>query len=237
MVAYDDEYGIEYMTKKLAPYWARNGVRLHELLRTADKEYAGLIEQCAKYDDELMTDLTAAGGEKYAQLAALSFHQCLAAHKLVAGEDGTPLYFSKENFSNGCIATVDVTYPSSPFFLLLNPELLRAQTKPILDYAQGGRWKFPFAPHDLGTYPKANGQVYGGGERDERDQMPVEECGNMLIMCAALSATSAGPTCSNPTCRSLRSGRSTSRPRASTPRTSFAPTTSPDTSRTTPTCR
>jgi hypothetical protein len=174
------------MTKKLRPYWRRNNVTLPALLKTAEKEDASLLEQCTKYDDELMKDLTAAGGEKYAQLAALSFRQCLAAHKLVADEDGTPLYFSKENFSNGCIATVDVTYPSSPFFLLLNPQLLWGQVKPILDYAQGGRWKFPFAPHDLGTYPKANGQVYGGGEKDERDQMPVEECGNMLIMCAAL---------------------------------------------------
>jgi hypothetical protein len=186
MVAYDDEYGIEYMTKRLRPYWRRNNVTLPALLQTAHGEYAALLEECTKYDDELTKDLAAAGGDKYAQLAALSFRQCLAAHKLVADEDGTPLYFSKENFSNGCIATVDVTYPSSPFFLLLNPELLWGQTKPILDYARGGRWKFPFAPHDLGTYPKANGQVYGGGERDERDQMPVEECGNMLIMCAAL---------------------------------------------------
>lgn len=188
MIAYDDLYAIEYMQKKLKAWWRRGGMEFGAMLAQAEKDYASLKRRCEAFDAELVADLKAVGGEAYATVGCMAYRQAIAAHKLVDDGSGQPLFFSKENFSNGCIATVDVTYPSAPMFLLFNPILLKGMTTPILDYAQtSGRWKFPFAPHDLGTYPKANGQVYGGGENSERDQMPVEECGNMLIMAAALA--------------------------------------------------
>ncbi|MEJ5253350.1 MAG: DUF4965 domain-containing protein [Armatimonadota bacterium] len=187
LIAYDDLFSIEYFHRKLRPYWRRAGAEVDDLLLSAKNDLPTLLQECQRFDAELMQDLRQVGGEHYAMLCTLAYRQCLAAHKLVADFDGTPLFFSKENFSNGCIATVDVTYPSSPFFLLFNTDLLKAQLTPVLDYARSPRWRFPFAPHDLGTYPKANGQVYGGGERSEENQMPVEECGNMLLMVAAIA--------------------------------------------------
>jgi hypothetical protein len=187
MVAYDDEYSLEYMQRRLRPYWRRNGRDAPALLLDAARDYPALVKRCRAFDDEVMADLRKTGGEPFAKLAALAFRQCLAAHKLAADYDGSPIHMSKENFSNGCIATVDVIYPASPFFLLFSPELLKAQLTPLLHYASSTRWKFPFAPHDLGTYPLANGQAYGGGEKSEENQMPVEESGNMLIMLAALA--------------------------------------------------
>ncbi|WP_254062070.1 glutaminase family protein [Acidobacterium sp. S8] len=187
LLAYDDRFSIEYLNRKLRAYWRRNGMTTAEMLEKAESEESSLRTKAETFDKELVTDLTQQGGSHYAQLATLAFRQTIAAHKLVTDVDGKPMLFSKENFSNGCIDTVDVTYPSAPFFLLLNPKLLQAQLDPMLEYASLPRWRWPFAPHDLGQYPLANGQVYGGGERTEEDQMPVEESGNLIILTNALA--------------------------------------------------
>jgi hypothetical protein len=187
IIAYDDLYSIEYFRRRELAFWRRNGADASDLLRMARRDRETLMVRVKDFDSQLMTDLRNAGGERYAHLAALAYRQTIAAHKLVADADGTAMWFPKENFSNGCIATVDVIYPSAPFTLLFSPALVKAQLAPVLEYASMSRWRWPFAPHDLGTYPWANGQVYGGGERTEENQMPVEESGNMLILLAALA--------------------------------------------------
>ena len=198
MAAYDDLFSIQYFQRNLRPYWRRNGDNAADLLRKAAAEFESLRARSAKFDASLRADLIKSGGEKYADISILAYRQALAAHKLAADIDGTPLYFSKENFSNGCIATVDVTYPSAPMFLALNPTLLKGMLIPILDYAKLPRWPWPYAPHDLGTYPLANGQVYGGGEKTEERQMPVEESGNMLILLAAVAQRDGNADFSKP---------------------------------------
>jgi hypothetical protein len=187
VLAYDDRFSIEYLQRALRPYWRRNGAEAADLLSEAAQDYHALMDRCRSFDEAFTADLMAAGGEHYAALAVLAYRQSLAAQKLTADVDGTPLLFPKENFSNGCIATVDVIYPAAPQLLFLNAELAKASLRPVLEYAALPRWKFPFAPHDLGTYPKANGQVYGGGEKTEEDQMPVEESGNMLLLLTAVA--------------------------------------------------
>ena len=186
MLAYTEPFNIEYLNRKLRPYWKRNGQTVAEMLAEAERDYPDLEKRGEAFDHDLTADLEQAGGPAYTQLATLAYRQTLAAHGFAADIDGTPMLFPKENFSNGCISTVDVLYPSAPFFLFFNPELLEAQLKPVMEYAALPRWKWPFAPHDLGTYPLANGQVYGGGERTEDDQMPVEETGNLLILVTAM---------------------------------------------------
>ncbi|AEU35316.1 glutaminase family protein [Granulicella mallensis] len=186
LLSFTQDYAIEYLNRRLRPYWARDGKTSGTMLAESERDYAAVDAKAVKFDKELVADMERVGGKDYARLTALAYRQTLAANGFAADVDGRPLQFPKENFSNGCISTVDVLYPSAPFFLFFNPALLEAQLKPVMDYAASGRWRWPFAPHDLGQYPLANGQVYGGGERTEEDQMPVEESGNMLIMIAAM---------------------------------------------------
>ena len=187
MLAYDDVFSIQYMKSNLRPYWRRNGWEAADLLAAAAKDYPALAKRCAAFDQELLADLRAAGGDGYARIGALAYRQCFAAGKFVADAKGQPLQFCKENHSNGCISTSDVFYPMSPQFLFFGPTLTKAFLVPFMNYAASPRWKFPFAPHDLGTYPQANGQRYGGGERNEKNQMPVEESGNLLLLFGALA--------------------------------------------------
>ena len=189
MIAYDEIYAMKFLGQKLRPFWRRNGDGPAELLQSAERDYAGLVRRCEAFDSDLMADLTRAGGVRYAQIAALAYRQALAGCGLAADANKQPMLFPKENSSNGCVATVDVIYPAAPQFLLMGPTYAKALVAPALIYSTSPRWKFPFAPHDVGTYPQANGQVYGGGEdsKNEADLMPVEESGNLILLCAAIA--------------------------------------------------
>ena len=181
MIAYDDIESIQYFGDNLKAWWTKNGeLSIENALNDAVREREDILSRCTKLDQELYTETLEAGGEKYADLCVLAFRQSIAAHKLVKDTQGNTLFLSKENFSNGSIGTVDVTYPSAPLFLKYNPELLKGMLNPIFYYSESGKWTKPFAAHDVGTYPKANGQTYGG-------DMPVEECGNMVILTTAIA--------------------------------------------------
>lgn len=181
LLGYDEIYSIQYFNTNLRPWWNNDGKQTIEgQLTDAAKEYKAVMDKCVVFNKELNDEAAKAGGNQYAHLCALAYRQSIAAHTLVKSPKGEVLWLSKENNSGGFINTVDVTYPSAPLYLLYNPELLQGMLNGIFYFSETGKYNHPWAAHDLGTYPIANGQTYG-------EPMPVEESGNMIILTAAIA--------------------------------------------------
>lgn len=180
-LGYDEIYSIQYFNTNLRPYWNNSGKETIEgQLTQASDDYRAVLQKCVAFDKAVAAEALKAGGAEYAHLCVLAYRQSIAAHTLVKSPQDEILWLSKENNSGGFINTVDVTYPSAPLYLLYNPELMQGMLTGIFYFSESGKYPHPWAAHDLGTYPKANGQTYG-------EPMPVEESGNMIILTAAIA--------------------------------------------------
>jgi len=180
-LGYDEIYAIQYFKKDLRPWWNNSGKEtIENQLTLAANEYRTVMNRCVAFDKQVYADALKSGGKEYAHLTTLAYRQSIAAHTLVKSPQDELLWLSKENNSGGFINTVDVTYPSAPLYLIYNPELLKGMLTGIFYFSESGKYPHPWAAHDLGTYPLANGQTYG-------EPMPVEESGNMIILTAAIS--------------------------------------------------
>ncbi|MEP6612167.1 MAG: DUF4965 domain-containing protein, partial [Mucilaginibacter sp.] len=186
-VGYDDIYSVQYFKQNLKPWWKTSGATIETELNTAATEYASVMQKCDAFNHGMYSAAMKAGGKNYADLCVMGYRQSIAAHQLLKSPQGTILFLSKENFSNGSINTVDVTYPSAPLYLIYNPRLLEGMLNGIFFYCEGKAWGHDFAAHDLGTYPLANSQTYG-------ENMPVEESGNMIILTAAIAKADGNPS-------------------------------------------
>ena len=206
VIGYDDVYSIEYFGEKLKGLWTEKFKSIDEGMKYCLDNKAEILAELEKQEGIILED-SAKFGADYQSILCAAARQVLAAHKLVRSSKGDLLYMSKECHSNGCINTVDVSYPAMPMFLIYTPELVKAMLVGIIEFANMPLWTADFAPHDIGRYPIANGQVYALNVHNHllphsytyrkvyksssfamympQFQMPVEECGNMLLLAYA----------------------------------------------------
>ena len=151
-MAYDDSFSIEYLYRRLRPYWRRNGMETTDLLERSLREYEDITAPSRRqFDEKLMADLAAGGRREVCTSRRAGLPAGVGRAETGSGPGRDAMFFPKENFSNGCISTVDVIYPGVADFAAVQSELLKASLTPVLEYAGLSRWRFPFAPHDLGN--------------------------------------------------------------------------------------
>ncbi len=61
LLAYDETDSIEYLDRKLPPYWRRNGQTAGAMLAESEAQYASLEERGNRFDEELTSDLEHVG--------------------------------------------------------------------------------------------------------------------------------------------------------------------------------
>lgn len=206
ILAYDDVYSINYFGEKLKGLWTEGFKSIAEGMKYCLDNKKEIFDRLRSQEKMIVSD-GRKFGKAYTDMLSAAARQVLAGHKLVRSAVDGLLYLSKECHSNGCINTVDVSYPAAPMYLIYTPELVKAMLTGIFRFAQSELWQAPYAPHDIGRYPIACGQVYALANpiylADTKRsypkiyksksfkiytplfQMPVEECGNMLILCWA----------------------------------------------------
>ncbi|KAH8892980.1 DUF1793-domain-containing protein [Thozetella sp. PMI_491] len=138
--------------------------------------YAAEAAYSTTIDNKVRSDSVAVGGNDYAAITTLAVRQAWAGLQPARGATQDYL-FLKEISSNSDIETVDVIFPAFPMLAYFNVTNVKLLLDPLYENQENGHYPKTSAIHDLGTFPNAVGYPTGNDE-----PMPVEECGNMLIM-------------------------------------------------------
>lgn len=184
-IAYVQDVVVQYASARglthMKPLWQSFFSTVGELLTYHYLDFNNAAKLAQEYSDRLRSDAEAYGGSDYADVLALSARQVMGATSF-SGTPDDPILFLKEISSNGNCQTVDIIFPAMPFFLYTSPRWLVYLLEPLLEHQLSGQYPNKYSMHDLGThFPNMTGHADG---RDE--YMPVEECGDMLIMALAL---------------------------------------------------
>jgi hypothetical protein len=148
-------------------------------MRTFYNDYSNAGPDSDILDTRIQIDSISAASREYAAITSLALRQAFGALQF-AGTPSKPYIFLKEISSNSDIQTVDVIFPAYPAVVYMNATWGRFLLDPLFENQESGAYPNAYAIHDLGTFPVAKGYPAGNDEA-----MPLEECGNMIIMTLA----------------------------------------------------
>ncbi|KAL8358009.1 hypothetical protein RB601_009440 [Gaeumannomyces tritici] len=166
--------------------WKRNFGSAADSAAGFHRDWSAAVRAADSLDERIRADSAAAGGDDYAAITTLAVRQTFGGLQMAQGPGGQQYVFLKEISSNSDVQTVDVIFPAMPILLYLNPRLLRLLLDPLYENQEAGHYPNSYAIHDLGTFPNALGYPAGNDE-----PMPLEECGNMIIMTLAYAQRAA----------------------------------------------
>lgn len=178
------DIAIQYLTssgtESLPSLWTSFFSSNQEAVEFFYEDYQNAASISASLDSKVASDSLRAGGEDYMVLTTLAGRQAYGATQLCGTPDKMYL-FMKEISSDGNVNTVDVIFPAHPAFIYTNPTMLKLLLDPLFENQESGLYPNNYSMHDLGAhYPNATGHTDGLDEA-----MPLEECGNMLVMTLA----------------------------------------------------
>ena len=173
---------VNYMGNARSEYWHAstadiNAGCVHMFLDFDDADAEG-----RSLDAELASNAVNVAGSNYSDIVTLSVRQVFGAMQITIPQDtldtNDVMVFMKEISSNGNVNTMDVILPVSPTLYVMAPDWIRLLLEPVMQYMDSNAWPHNYTIHDIGThYPNATGHNNGTTE-----QMPVEECGNVILL-------------------------------------------------------
>ncbi|KAK3706738.1 hypothetical protein LTR37_012583 [Vermiconidia calcicola] len=181
-VGYVRDAAVDYLGNPRASYWQSAVPDINAACVRAFLDFPRADSEARNLDVEIASRASSTAGDKYRDIVTLSGRQVFGAFDVTIPKDtldtSEVMVFVKEISSNGNVNTVDVIMPISPIWYVMAPEYIRLPLEPVIQYLASGAWPHNYTIHDIGThYPNATGHNDGTAE-----EMPVEECGNILLL-------------------------------------------------------
>lgn len=107
----------------MKPLWAAWYQTTEQLLKFHYLDFENASKLASNYSSQLAHDARQSGGDEYSDILALTARQVLGGSSF-SGTPDSPIVWQKEISSSGNHQTVDVMFPSFPFFMYTNPRWL-----------------------------------------------------------------------------------------------------------------